>query len=250
MIRPARTSRVILPPLGWSMIPKGERYRELLHQTLAPWWGKIFGFHLLKLGALSADLDSSASPIQHHVAVAPEGPQLSVLADPDCLPFTNKAFDAALLAFTLDYASDPHAVLREVDRVLVDDGYLILIDCNPFSLAGIGRCVPLLRRRFPYQCRMFAPFRLTDWLHLLNYEVIHAEAMLPFPGRASSRRLAGFCTCHLPVLGSWRLLVARKRTIPLILTGSKRALNNPRMMYPVSACQQVNSPADSRCHPE
>ncbi len=248
MIRPVRTSRVILPPLSWSMILQGERYRQLISTQLAPWWSKIFGQHLLKLGTLSADLDTSAAQLPHQVALAPEAPHLNVVAEVDCLPFLQKTFDAALLAFTLDYASDPHALLREVDRVLIDDGYLIMIDCNPLSLLGIGHCLPRLRQRFPYQCRMFAPFRITDWLYLLNYEVIHIEAFMPFPWRTGTGGFSNFCNGHLPALSGLRLIVARKRTIPLMLNGSTRNIAPSRVIYPVGACQNITSPADTEYH--
>ncbi|HBO38060.1 MAG TPA: SAM-dependent methyltransferase, partial [Pasteurellaceae bacterium] len=39
--------------------------------------------------------------------------------------------DACLLANTLNFSQDPHQLLREVHRVLNDDGYLFLSLFNP-----------------------------------------------------------------------------------------------------------------------
>ncbi len=41
----------------------------------------------------------------------------------------------------LAYSHDPHWLLREVDRVLIDDGWLIISGFNPFSLLGMAKLV-------------------------------------------------------------------------------------------------------------
>jgi ubiquinone/menaquinone biosynthesis C-methylase UbiE len=50
---------------------------------------------------------------------------VQVKADPLHLPFAEKSVDACLLAHT-PWCSDPHRLLREADRVLIDDGWMIL----------------------------------------------------------------------------------------------------------------------------
>ncbi len=63
---------------------------------------------------------------------------MQVLASPYQLPFAEKSVDACLLSHTLAYAANPHRILREVDRVLIDDGWLVISGFNPFSLLGLG----------------------------------------------------------------------------------------------------------------
>lgn len=75
------------------------------------------------------------------------GEHLQVITDLAHLPFAAKSVDACLLGHSLGYAAAPRRVLREVDRVLVDDGWLIISGFSPFSLLGVGRLVPGLRRR-------------------------------------------------------------------------------------------------------
>jgi SAM-dependent methyltransferase len=70
------------------------------------------------------------------------------------------------------WCSDPHRLLREADRVLIDDGWLVLIGFNPLSLMGLRKLVPVLRRAPPYNSRMFTLMRQLDWLSLLNFEVL------------------------------------------------------------------------------
>lgn len=51
----------------------GEYYREALERQLQPWWPKLFGFHLLKMGMLSAELATDKCAISHQVNVGLEG---------------------------------------------------------------------------------------------------------------------------------------------------------------------------------
>lgn len=106
-------------------------------------------------------------------------------------------------------------MLREVDRVLVDDGWLIISGFSPLSLLGMGKLVPGLRRRLPYSSRMFSMGRLIDWLNLLNYEVLAASRFQVLPWH---NPCVSLLSRHFPAMGCLMLIVARKRTVPLTLT--------------------------------
>ena len=103
-------------------MPWGEYYRESLERQMKPWLTKLYGFHLLKIGNLSAEINTEACAISHQVNVSLQGNPVQVKADPLHLPFAEKSVDACLLAHTLPWCSDPHRLLREADRVLIDDG--------------------------------------------------------------------------------------------------------------------------------
>ncbi len=138
---------------------------------------------------------------------------MQVLADPLHLPFADKSVDVCLLAHTLPWCTDPHRLLREADRVLIDDGWLVISGFNPLSLMGLRKLVPVLRKTPPYNSRMFTLMRQLDWLSLLNFEVLHYSRFHVLPRK--SRRAA--LNTHIPALGCLQLIVARKRTIPLTL---------------------------------
>ncbi|EHD20466.1 MULTISPECIES: class I SAM-dependent methyltransferase [Brenneria] len=219
-MKPAQTSQTVAVPGSWDDIPGGRYYRESLEKALSPWWSKLFGFHLLKIGALSAATEITECAIAHQVNVAPAGDNMQVIADPHQLPFAEKSVDACLLIQTLSYSADPHRILREVDRVLIDDGWLILSSFNPVSLLGVAKLIPGLNRRQPYCSRMFTQMRMMDWLGLLNYEVVHHASLQVTPWRKNRGKL----NKHLPVFGCLSLIIARKRTIPLSLTPMRARL--------------------------
>lgn len=230
-MKPAQSNKTIMAPASWDDIPCGACYRQALEQGLKAWWPKLFGFHLLKIGALSADLDTCDCAISHQVNVGLSGENMQVMADPYQLPFANKSADSCLLAHTLSYICDPHQLLREVDRVLIDDGWLIITTFNPVSILGLGKLCPILLRRQPFRSRMYTQMRLLDWLGVLNFEVLHLSHLQVLPWRCQGGRLL---SAHFPSIGCLSVIIARKRTFPLSLTPLKRKTLTSGLQHPVN----------------
>lgn len=233
-MKPAKTRQFRHVPESWSQIPCGEYFRDALSHQLRPCLGKLFGFHLLKIGALSAEIDTSSCAISHQVNIGLSGNAMQVRADPLSLPFESKSVDACLLAHTLSWSRDPHRILREVDRVLIDDGWMIISGFNLFSVLGIGKLIPGVHRRVPWNSRMFTQMRLLDWLSLLNYEVVHRSRFQVLPWNQQGGKII---STHLPALGCLNLIVARKRTFPLTKNPAKKSAGK-RQLRAVGATGQ------------
>ncbi|MFS1539166.1 MAG: class I SAM-dependent methyltransferase [Candidatus Phlomobacter fragariae] len=216
-MKSARIAQLYKMPDSWEDIPWGEYYRIVLNQQLQPWWPKIFGFHLLKIGQLSLQIDSKSSLITHQFSMNIAGSNFQLLGDPNEMPFENKSIDACLLIQQLSYSTNPHWLLREADRILVDDGWLILSNFNPFSLLGVVKWLPILRKRQLYRSRMFSIWRQLDWLNLLNYEVLHQQSFQIIPWISPGH----FINRNLQFAGCINLIIARKRTLPLTPTPIK-----------------------------
>lgn len=213
-MKSARIAQRSKVPDSWEEIPWGEYYRIALNQQLQPWWQKIFGFHLLKIGQLSLQIDTQESLITHQFSMNIAGSNCQLLGDPNEMPFEDKSIDACLLIQQLSYSTNPHWLLCEADRVLVDDGWLILSNFNPFSLLGLGKCIPLLRKRQLYRSHMFSTWRQLDWLSLLNYEVLQRQSFQIIPWISPDH----FINRNLQFSGCINLIIARKRTLPLTPT--------------------------------
>lgn len=233
-MKPAQSTKFIVAPNSWNEIPCGTYYRQALEQKLKLWWPKILGCHLLKIGALSADLDTGECTIYHQVNVGLEGEQIQVIADPYQLPLANKSTDACLLAHTLSYTNNPHRLLREVDRVLIDDGWLIITTFNPVSMLGLGKICPILFRRQPFRSRMYTQMRLLDWLGILNFEVLYRTYLQVLPWQCQGSRILN---THFPAIGCLSMIIARKRTSPLNIISFKNKSDVPGLCCPVSATQ-------------
>jgi SAM-dependent methyltransferase len=89
------------------------------------------------------------------------------------LPFASQSIDLLVLPHALEFADDPHRVLREVERVLMPEGQVLISGFNPISLWGLRQVVgrtfdsPFL----PREGQFLALPRLKDWLKLLGFEV-------------------------------------------------------------------------------
>ncbi len=215
-MKPAYTTQKIEQPHSWQLLKHGDRISNSIQIRLDEWCPKLFGYHMLKLGGLSCEIASRMCNIQHQIHLDIKNSLHNVVAHPYELPFLEKSIDVVLLSHQLDYCNDPHRLIREVDRVMVDDGYLIITGFNPLSLMGLSRIVPWRKNNLPWSGRMFTPHRIRDWLGVLNYEVVYTDRYPLFPvihpfGAWLENSLGDW----LKPFGGLYFIVARKRTYPL-----------------------------------
>jgi SAM-dependent methyltransferase len=134
----------------------------------------VFGWELLQLGLWGQrETLLTGCRTRRHAVVSNDA---SRAADTDIgarlsqLPIANGAVDAVLLPHTLEFETDPFAVVREADRVLAGEGHLLVLGFRPFSLWGF-RSRAISRGYPPGLRRMLGARRVTDWLELLGYDV-------------------------------------------------------------------------------
>lgn len=140
----------------------------------------VFGFHALQLGLpVVSGLAANRMPHRWLACETPtQGAEL--LTHFSALPFPADSLDLVVLPHTLEASTDPHATLREVHRVLVPEGRVVVAGLNPVSLWGWrGRPAPWRRwRRWEStggSDEWIGYWRLRDWLRLLGFEVESAQ---------------------------------------------------------------------------
>lgn len=149
----------------------------------------VFGFNALQLGL--PELEALwANRMPHRWLALPEsghgaaaGQRVALVTHAAALPFPANSLDLVLLPHTLELSADPYAVLREVERVLVPEGRVVVSGLNPFSLWNLSmqrsRWCATLGLQEADSSHLFLPeagelighWRLRDWLRLLNFEV-------------------------------------------------------------------------------
>lgn len=143
------------------------------------------------------------------------------------LPFPAQSLDLVVLPHTLEWVDDPHACLREVERVLVANGQVVITGFNAWSLWGARQFAGRFGAGWylPQHGEFLAPRRTRDWLRLLGFEVtqgrfgcyrpaVHSDLWLRrwrFMDAAGDR--------WWPVLGSTYMLTAIKRVPAMRLVG-------------------------------
>lgn len=154
----------------------------------------IFGYNALQLGLNEHDLlRNSRIPLRF---TGEDKPGALVRLCADELPFDTGSLDLVLLPHMLEFAEQPHAILREVERVLMPEGSLVISGFNPHSLWGLHRTLAR-HRGYPWCGHFIALSRLKDWLSLLGFEVVagHFAAYAPpfqqWPGRSDFMEAAG-----------------------------------------------------------
>lgn len=146
-------------------------------------------------------------------------PAAQVLSDTHALAITTGSVDAVLLPHTLELAPSPHALLREVDRVLRADGRVVVLSFNPNGLWGL-RQVASPGGYPPGHRPPMLESRLGDWLKLLSFDIDKRTRYCHTLPLERVRRFGTFpredwARRWMPVLGGGYLLSARKRAHPM-----------------------------------
>jgi SAM-dependent methyltransferase len=208
----------------WLALPLGQQLLQAEAELLRGILDDVFGLELLQLGGWGASRELLASARTRNQTIVAEraSPAADVVAALDALPIQSASVDAVLLPHTLEFSEDPHAIVREADRVLTGEGQLIVMGFRPASLWGIRSA----SSRDGYPCglqKMLSVRRVRDWLGLLGYEVVLQRQYLysrPWAeDRAGTRRVRRRGLLNPLPASAW-LLKARKhvyRMTPLRL---------------------------------
>lgn len=153
----------------WLATPQGQYLLKWEEAKLDAMVADIFGYNAVQIGLPDRPL-LRASRISHRVVAARASRHAQVLTEAHALPFATASIDLVLLAHVLEFSRHPHEVLREVERVLVPEGSVIVAGFNPFSLFGLRRALARNRSTSPWSGHYFTAMRIRDWLELLGFE--------------------------------------------------------------------------------
>jgi SAM-dependent methyltransferase len=120
--------------------PRGAVAALLLRDRLQRLWPNLTGQSVLGVGFTVPYLRLWREGAQRCIALTPAqigtarwppgGPNLSCTAEEDALPFPDLSFDRILLVHGLEAAENARRMLREVWRVLKEDGRLLVVAPN------------------------------------------------------------------------------------------------------------------------
>lgn len=237
----AKTTRLLTPIKDWQQLSNGRTLQQQTQLRVDNYLSSCFGYHLLKLGQLSSLLDTSKSSISHQINCAPYGKDIGLLAELHQLPLQDSSIDLCVLAHELDFSSDPHQLLREIDRVLTLDGTLIISGYNPLSIFGLRT---ILKPKHAQTARLFLPNRVLDWLHLLGFEVQQKQYFDFLSGdfdSSFSNFVEDMGQRYAPYLCSVYFIVAKKRSLPMTPIKSPFKFKKRRMPEQTAATRHHRS---------
>lgn len=90
----------------------------------------------------------------------------------EAMPFESESIDLVVMPHSLEVSEDPHALLREIYRILIPGGRIILTGFNLMSLWGLRFKMQRFGAKTFLPGRQFmSVFQIRDWLHLLSFHV-------------------------------------------------------------------------------
>ena len=179
----------------------------------------LFGYHIVQIGdpSLPNLIDHSRIAHQVRIGCTAELGHVDLCAVPGALPLAPNSVDVVVLPHALEFAANPHDVLREAERVLIGEGHLLIVGFNPWSSFGVWRRAIGWRGAAPWSGRFLSLTRLHDWLGLLGFEVERVVRASFRPPLAHAQwhqrmefleRMGGH---FWPLLGNVYVVLARKR---------------------------------------
>ena len=239
----------------WLQTPPGRYMLAWEQAQFAAAVADMFGFHAVQLGLPELDtLDANRMPhrwlglpetelmlYEEAAAGGPEPwpalPRWAFVTHAAALPFPAASLDLVVLPHTLELSADPHAVLREVERVLVPEGRVVISGLNPASLWGLRQARAHLCARLGLTAlgasRLYLPeagefighWRLRDWLRLLSFEVDDCHFGAYRPAVRTEKWLQrwswieGVGARSWPILGAVYFMTAVKRVRGMHMLG-------------------------------
>lgn len=161
----------------WFASRAGQRLLEVECHLMAQLGEDVFGYYLVQLQDLGHGLKAMREcPVRHRCLLDLAGSDAaSVLAYSEQLPLASDSVDLVVLPHSLDFAVDPHRVVREVERILIPEGRMIIVGFNPFSLWGIWRLFLRWRGKVPWCGHFLSYRRIVDWLGLLGFDIEYTD---------------------------------------------------------------------------
>ena len=190
----------------WFDQPCGRLLLESEQQVVNDMLPSLFGYHLMQMSVSETVEFARSSPIHHRVTLharsnvsrspqnTPSDKKVYLVSDFDQLPIESDSVDVVVLHHVLDFSPNPHQVLKEVNRILIPRGHVIIIGFNPFSLFGLWKIfASLFSSNSQWRYSSIAKRRLYDWFKLLDLEkskIAHTFFRPPFKSTMLLKRFS------------------------------------------------------------
>ncbi len=207
----------------WYEQPLGAAFAKTQRAEIEAILPKLRGQRLLQLGVNPGIDFASVSPIPYCISLAPDiGLKQSapfVAGSYHALPFLPDSIDLVLMNQVLEFESDLQIVLEEIGRILVGEGYVVVIGFHSLSLWGVAQLFKRKMTQAPWCGHFHSLFEVKQALSNLNFSIVTSKTFFFRPPIQNNYLLQ-----HLEFLekygalmwkafGAGYLLVAKKKTL-------------------------------------
>lgn len=154
----------------WFAGPKGSIMLRDQQRLIDDSLTHCFGYHLLQLSVDPEAQLYEGCRIQTKFRCHPYAQHLDARCLFEQLPFANESLDTVIVHHAHEFVDDPHLILREMQRIIVPHGHLILVGFNPWSVLGLYSRFARFLPKSIWQNHLLSCGRMKDWLRLLGFD--------------------------------------------------------------------------------
>lgn len=144
---------------------------ELAKNKLKPVLSGIFGYHSLLYSNKARTLVSENIIVRKSTVISDSHDDTDLVCQYEELPIAADCIDLVVVPEILQKSQNPHQILREVERVLIPEGYIVLLIANPMSGHSIKNRIIRFLAGQKKHTRSIGRLRINDWFGLLGFEV-------------------------------------------------------------------------------
>ena len=237
---------------AWYSTPAGIYAREKLESEIENYLSEIFGFYALEMGALVNQhqfLDKSRVRSCFSLGNKRDQKNIALKADVSALPIDVDSIDLVLASHVLEYADNPHHVLREIDRVLVPEGHCLFISFNSLALWGGHRTG--CKNNIGKSIKPYGLYRIRDWFSILGWEMLDVSYVgfrsPRLKGKSFDRlaKLEKWGGLYWPIFSNLTIIHAKKHA--LIMPTAKQKRPKASIMVPKNVVINPTSRSSHHC---
>ena len=201
-------------------------FSHAIERSLKNWSDDYYGRFRICFGGLCHGVIAAGETI-NGVLTADSGHcqigkgRVDLKADPNQMPFQTGSVDLLILPLTLELCNSPERVIREAERVIADDGRIVIYGINPWSVWNLLRRISGGSDDLPRRQQSLSRRRVREWLQLLGFDIERQTSLLyglPREFPEEERRADRLGRLFLPGCGVMYGIQAIKRVAPLNIT--------------------------------
>ena len=202
-----------ISPQEWFKSPLGQHLLNLEYGYINPIVMDTFGFYAIQMGNFDIDfLDHSRMPNKFSL----NSNHADLMASNEALPFEEASVDLLIAPHILEQMAEPYELLKEIHRVLMPEGRLIISGFNPMSLWGLRRLLSF-DINYPWNTKFVPLSKIKEWLPIIGLEMVGGKMGCYVPPIEHPSWLKKLHTMEKlgdrwwPMLGGFYFLVIQKR---------------------------------------
>ena len=139
-----------------------------------------FGYFIMQISVCREKLLCRTARVQQKFSLYPVAPRspldhVDLVSDIAQLPLASNSVDAVVLHHSHEFVDNPQQLLREIERVMVNGGNLIVVGFNPYSLMGLQGALTRFLPRSIWHNKSYSLGKMQEWLSILGFQLTQKQ---------------------------------------------------------------------------